>query len=98
MEKFVIKGGTPLHGEVLISGAKNAAVAIVAAAILADGPCLLENVPEIRDINICIKILYEMGASIKIIDKNTIRIDARGITDPVVPYELARACRASSYF
>ena len=98
MEKFVIRGGKPLRGEVLISGAKNAAVAIVAAAILADGPCLLENVPEIRDINICIKILYEMGASIKIIDKNTIRIDARGISDPVVPYELARACRASSYF
>lgn len=98
MEKFVINGGTPLHGEVIISGAKNSAVAIVAAAILADEPCVLENVPEIRDINICVKILYEMGAGIKIIDKNTIRIDPRGISDPVVPYELARACRASSYF
>ena len=98
MEKFVIKGGKPLRGEVTISGAKNAAVAIVAAAILSDEPCVLDNVPEIRDINICVKILYEMGASIKIIDKNTIRIDARGINDPVVPYELARACRASSYF
>lgn len=98
MEKFVIKGGKPLHGEVTISGAKNAAVAIVAAAILADEPCVLENVPEIRDINICLKILYEMGAGIKIIDKNTMRIDPRGISDPVVPYELARAYRASSYF
>lgn len=98
MEKFVIKGGKPLHGEVTISGAKNAAVAIVAAAILADEPCTLENVPEIRDINICLKILYEMGAGIKIIDKSTMRIDPRGISDPVVPYELARAYRASSYF
>ena len=98
MEKFVIKGGKPLRGEVSISGAKNAAVAIVAATILSDEPCVLENVPEIQDISVCIKILYEMGASIKIIDKNTIRIDTRGISDPVVPYELARACRASSYF
>lgn len=98
MDKFVIHGGRPLRGEVLISGAKNAAVAIIAATILADEPCLLENVPEIRDINICVKILYEMGAGIKIIDKNTIRVDPRGISDPVVPYELARACRASSYF
>lgn len=98
MEKFLINGGKPLKGEVVISGAKNAAVAIVAATILSDEPCTLENVPEIRDINACVKILYEMGASIKIIDKNTIRVDPRGISDPVVPYELARAFRGSSYF
>lgn len=98
MDKFVINGGKPLRGDVLISGAKNAAVAIVAATILADEPCVLENVPEISDISICLKILYEMGASIKIIDKNTMRIDTRGISDPVVPYELARSIRASSYF
>ena len=80
MDKFIIKGGTPLRGEVVISGAKNAAVAIVAATILSDEPCTLENVPEIRDINACVKILYAMGASIKIIDKNTIRVDPRGIS------------------
>ncbi len=97
-EKLVINGGKPLKGDVYISGAKNAAVAIVAATILCDEPVTLENVPEIGDIGICVKILYEMGASIKIIDKNTIRIDTRGITDPVVPYELARSIRASSYF
>ncbi|MCD8005377.1 MAG: UDP-N-acetylglucosamine 1-carboxyvinyltransferase [Oscillospiraceae bacterium] len=97
-EKLVINGGKPLKGDVCISGAKNAAVAIVAATILCDEPVTLENVPEIGDIGICIKILYEMGASIKIIDKNTIRIDTRGISDPVVPYELARSIRASSYF
>ena len=66
MDKFVINGGKPLKGNVVISGAKNAAVAIVAATILADEPCVLENVPEISDINICLRILYEMGAGIKI--------------------------------
>ena len=79
MDKFVITGGIPLHGSVVISGAKNAAVAIVAATILADEPCVLENVPEISDISISLRILYEMGASIKILGKNTIRIDTRGI-------------------
>ena len=98
MDKFVINGGIPLKGDVIISGAKNAAVAIVAATILSDEPCVLENVPEISDISICIKILYEMGASIKILGKNEIRIDTRGICDPIVPYELARSMRASSYF
>lgn len=98
MDKFVVKGGTPLKGEVVISGAKNAAVAIVAATILSDEPCILENVPEISDIGICLKILYEMGAGVRIIDKNTMRIDTRNISDPVVPYELARSMRASSYF
>ena len=98
MDKFVITGGIPLHGSVVISGAKNAAVAIVAATILADEPCVLENVPEISDISISLRILYEMGASIKILGKNTIRIDTRGISDPVVPYDLARSMRASSYF
>ena len=98
MDKCVINGGIPLKGDVIISGAKNAAVAIVAATILSDEPCVLENVPEISDISICIKILYEMGASIKILGKNEIRIDTRGICDPIVPYELARSMRASSYF
>lgn len=98
MDKFIIKGGNPLRGEVSISGAKNAAVAIVAGTILADGPCILENVPEISDISICIRILYEMGASVKVINKNTIEIDTKGILEPVVPYEQARLMRASSYF
>ena len=98
MEKFVIHGGKPLHGEVTISGAKNAAVAIVAATILCDEPCVLENVPEISDITICMKILASMGAKIDLINRNTIRFDTRGITVPKVPYELARTMRASTYF
>ena len=98
MEKFVINGGVPLHGEVVISGAKNAAVAIVAATILCDEPCVLENVPEISDITICMKILKSMGADIKIINKNTVSFDTRGIKEPKVPYDLARSMRASTYF
>ncbi|MBR4555634.1 MAG: UDP-N-acetylglucosamine 1-carboxyvinyltransferase [Ruminococcus sp.] len=98
MEKFVINGGKPLHGEVTISGAKNAAVAIVAATILCDEPCVLENVPEISDITICMKILSSMGAVVKLVSKNTVYFDTRGITKPEVPYELARSMRASTYF
>lgn len=98
MEKFVIRGGKPLHGEVTISGAKNAAVAIVAATILCDEPCVLENVPDISDITICMKILTSMGASVKMITKNTYRFDTRSITEPKVPYDLARSMRASTYF
>lgn len=98
MEKFVIRGGKPLMGEVCISGAKNAAVAIIPATILADSPCILENVPNISDVSTIIRILFEMGASIKMINKSTIEIDARGIREPVVPYEMARHMRASYYF
>lgn len=98
MDKFVINGGIPLHGEVTISGAKNAAVAIVAATILCDEPCVLENVPEISDITICMKILKSMGADIKLLNKNTVSFDTRGIKEPRVPYDMARSMRASTYF
>jgi len=98
LEKFIIKGGRRLHGEVEISGAKNAVVAIIPAVILADGPCILENVPNISDVSISLRILYEMGADIKMLSKNTVRIDATGITEPIVPYEMAKHMRASYYF
>lgn len=98
MEKFIIKGGRRLEGEVTISGAKNAVVAIIPAVILADGPCILENIPNISDVSISLRILYEMGADVQRIDKSVYRIDATGIKDPVVPYELARLMRASYYF
>ena len=98
MDKFIINGGKRLTGTVNISGAKNAAVAIIPAAILADGPCTLFNVPEINDVSIDLRILTEMGAEVKIINKNTIRIDATHIRDMVVPYEMARSMRASYYF
>ena len=62
LEKFVIKGGTPLEGEVTISGAKNAAVAILPATILASGKCVIENLPCIRDVNVSLEILHALGA------------------------------------
>ncbi len=98
MEKYIIKGGRRLEGEVTISGAKNAVVAIIPAVILADGPCVLENIPQISDVSITLRMLYEMGAEVTRLGKGTYRIDATRIKDPVVPYELARHIRASYYF
>lgn len=98
MEKFVIRGGIPLNGEVVISGAKNAAVAIVAATILCDEPVILENCPQISDITFCMKILRSMGAEVRVLSKNKIYIDTRSITKARVPYDMARVMRASSYF
>ncbi len=98
MDKFVINGGKRLVGTVNISGAKNAAVAIIPGTILADGPCILENIPNINDVSIDLRILTEMGADVKIINKSTIKIDTTRIRDMVVPYEMARSMRGSYYF
>ncbi len=98
MEKFVVKGGIPLTGEVEISGAKNAAVAIIPAAILAEGPCVIENIPEISDVSVLFKILCEIGAEVKMLNRHTVRIDPRHVGIPIVPYEMARRMRASYYF
>lgn len=98
MDRYVIEGGDRLRGEVTISGAKNAAVAILPATILADGPCLIENIPNISDVAIIIKILSEMGAKITVVNKNTLEIDTSRITCTEVPYEMARSMRASCYF
>ena len=97
MEKFVITGGKRLCGEVQVSGAKNAAVAIIPAAILVKGPCRIENIPSISDVSIFLEILYKLGADVRTVNKTTIEIDSTGIRNPVVPYELARKMRASSY-
>lgn len=98
MEKYVINGGNRLEGSVTVSGAKNAAVAILPAAILSDEPCVIENVPNISDIDYILKILSEIGADIKIINKSTIRIDPRTIFSCTVGYDLAKNLRASYYF
>ena len=97
MEKYVISGGVSLKGEVEISGAKNAAVAIIPATILSDGPCVIENIPSISDVSMIIRILYEMGAQVRMINKSTIEIDTTRITNPDVPYEMVRHMRASYY-
>lgn len=97
MDKFVITGGIPLTGEVSISGAKNAAIAIIPAAILADGVCRIENVPNITDVTSITRILYDMGAHVRNIDKSTLEIDPRPIHTHVASYELARHIRGSYY-
>ena len=98
MDKFVIKGGRRLTGEVTISGAKNAAVAILPAVILSDEPCIIENVPSISDVKISLKILEEMGAEVSCIGRNKYKIDPTSISKYCVPYERARKMRASYYF
>lgn len=97
MEKFVITGGTPLKGEVSISGAKNAVVAILPATILAEDVCRIENIPNISDVSAMINILNIMGAHVKYINKNTVEIDTRHINSYVVEHELSKQLRASYY-
>jgi UDP-N-acetylglucosamine 1-carboxyvinyltransferase len=97
LDKIVIVGGKPLKGEVEISGAKNAAVAIIPAAILVEGPCRIENVPQIKDVTLIIDILYRMGASIRTIDKSTVEIDCSKMRIAAAPSELSRKMRASYY-
>ncbi len=98
MEKFVISGPQRLHGEVTISGAKNAVVAIIPATLLSSGVCVIENIPNISDVTALFKILDHMGAKVRLINKNTVEIDSSEITDPVVSYENAKSLRASYYF
>ena len=95
MEKYVIHGGTRLNGEVMVSGAKNAAVAILPATILCEEPCMIENIPNISDVASIIDILSEMGAKITVLNKYTLAIDASGIRQAEVPYNMARRMRAS---
>ncbi|WP_050697865.1 UDP-N-acetylglucosamine 1-carboxyvinyltransferase [Anaeromassilibacillus senegalensis] len=97
MDKFVINGGNRLTGEVTISGAKNAAIAIIPAAILSDGVCRIENIPNITDVTSITRILYDMGAQVRTIDKSTIEIDPRKIHTCVASYELAKHIRGSYY-
>ena len=97
MENFVVKGGHELFGEVNISGAKNAAVAIIPAAILAGDVVRIENIPQISDVHLIIEILDSMGAEIKLINKNTIEINSSNLQYQTVPYELASHFRASYY-
>ena len=98
VEKFVITGGKPLHGEVTISGAKNAAVGILPATILAADVCVIENLPDISDVSVSLKILSTLGAQVKMLNRNTYEIDTRHLVTTNVPDDLSRQMRASYYF
>ncbi|WP_448921590.1 UDP-N-acetylglucosamine 1-carboxyvinyltransferase [Eubacterium sp.] len=97
MDNFVINGGHELFGEVNISGAKNAAVAIIPAALLAEDTVRIENIPQISDVQLIIEILNRMGAEIKVVNKNTLDINTTNINYQSIPYELTSHFRASYY-
>jgi UDP-N-acetylglucosamine 1-carboxyvinyltransferase len=98
MEKFLIEGGCRLQGDVQISGAKNAVVAILPAVILSDGLCHIDNIPNIADVSTALEILSSLGAQVRRINKHAVEIDPRGIFTHTVPHDLARHMRASYYF
>ena len=97
MTKYHIQGGKPLQGTITISGAKNAAVAIIPAALLVDGVCRIENIPQISDVTLILQILQELGADIRTVNRTTVDIDCSHIRNRQVPYDLARKIRASYY-
>ena len=97
MTKYQIQGGKPLHGTVHISGAKNAAVAIIPAALLVDGVCRIENIPQISDVTLILQILQELGADVRTVNRTTVDVDCSRVRNRQVPYELARKIRASYY-
>ena len=97
MDKYVINGGKPLHGEVEISGAKNAAVAIIPAALMVEGVCRIENIPQISDTDMLLTILREMGAKVRLLTKTTVEIDCTTVRRDGAPFDLMRKIRASYY-
>ncbi len=97
MARYEILGGTPLNGTITVSGAKNAAVAILPATLLVAGPCRIENVPDISDVRILLTILERMGAAIQYPEENTVVIDCSGVTCTEPDAELVKKMRASYY-
>lgn len=97
MERYVIKGGNPLVGEVDIAGAKNAALAILAAAIMTDEAVLIENMPDVRDTNVLLEAIQEIGAVVERVGKSSVKVDGSSIRDISVDYEFIKKIRASYY-
>ena len=97
MEQYVIKGGNPLVGEVDIAGAKNAALGILAASIMSDETIVIENLPDVRDINVLLEAIQEIGATVDRVDKSTVRINGSTIREISVDYEFIKKIRASYY-
>ncbi|MEZ5487762.1 MAG: UDP-N-acetylglucosamine 1-carboxyvinyltransferase [Steroidobacteraceae bacterium] len=95
MDKLQITGGTALEGEVRISGAKNAALPILAATLLADGPASIGNVPHLQDVTTMIELLGRMGVSVTVDERMRIEVDCSTLRQPVAPYELVKTMRAS---
>ena len=98
MEQYIIKGGAPLKVEVTISGAKNAALGILPAAVMSDDDVLIENLPDVKDINVMLEAISEIGAEVDRIDAHTVRINGGSIKTLDVKDEYMRRIRASYYF
>lgn len=98
MDKFVIEGGCRLTGDIYVSGAKNSVVALLPATLLLDVPCIIDNVPDISDVDICLDVLRALGAEVEQLCEGTYRISAMHVNKSEVPPELARKMRASYYF
>ncbi|NLT58947.1 MAG: UDP-N-acetylglucosamine 1-carboxyvinyltransferase [Clostridiales bacterium] len=97
MEQYRINGGRELHGRVPVSGAKNAALAILPATLLCEGVCRIENLPQISDVRIMLEILGMMGAKIRYLKKNTVELDTAHVRNLPAPYEMVSKLRASYY-
>lgn len=98
MNQYIMKGGNPLVGDVVISGAKNAALGILAAAIMTDDDVFIENLPDVRDINVLLEAIQEIGAKVDRIDRHTVKINGSTIREVSVDDEYIRRIRASYYF
>lgn len=97
MEQYIIKGGNPLVGEVEIGGAKNAALAILAAAIMTDETVLIDNLPDVNDINVLLEAIQGIGAMVQRVDRHTVKINGSTITDFNIEYDYIKKIRASYY-
>ena len=97
MAQYIMKGGNPLVGEVTISGAKNAALGILAASVMADEDVLIENLPDVRDINMMLEAIREIGAEVTRLDTHTVRINGKSISALSVESENMKRIRASYY-
>ena len=97
MEQYVIKGGNPLNGEVDISGAKNAALALLAASVMTEDTVTITNLPDVRDINVLIESIRDIGATVNRVDKNCVQINGGTINSVTVDYEYIKKIRASYY-
>lgn len=97
MEQYIIKGGNPLVGEVEIGGAKNAALGILAAAIMTDETVLIENMPDVNDTNVMLEAIAGIGATVQRVDRHTVKINGSTIRDLNIEYEFIKKIRASYY-
>ena len=97
MEQYIIKGGHPLVGEVEIGGAKNAALAILAAAIMTDETVLIDNLPDVNDINVLIDAIEGIGAKVHRVDRHTVKINGASIKNVDIEYDYIKKIRASYY-